>query len=334
MSYSIHRLGFIAIVSIWNISLVLGAPLASKSQKLAQENFDKKSYQKVVEILEPQVEVLSIEELLLLGKSYSFLKNNFLAAKYYQSALALDPKNPEAMALLGGAWILINKEKDGISQLKESLNLSPQNQIAYSTLAKYYESKNNKYELRLLYEDQIKYAGESEDAVTKLCDLYTLGGLYDLSKKSCLRGIEMNPKIPENYLNLAVTLKSTGDSESAEEQYKKAVLLFPKSLPTLLGYARNLEEQKKFSTAYTYYKQANQLFPDSVDAALGTGIMGVELQKFKESLPIFEKVCSKSKPAIIGFRKALTMMRSQKGNPSTREWLVKYENALGRCDKF
>ncbi len=334
MNFLTHRLGFIAIVSIWNISMALGAATGSKYQKLAQENFNKKSYQKVVDLLEPEVENLSTGELILLGKAYSFLKNNFLAAKYYQSALALEPKNTEAMALLGGAWILSSKEKDGINQLKESLNLNPQNQIAYSALIKYYESKNNKYELRILYEDQIKYSGENEQAITKLCELYTIGGLYDLSKKSCLRGIELNAKIPENYLNLAITFKSTGDTESAEEQFKQAVSLFPKSLPTLLGYAKNLEEQKKYSTAYTFYKKAYQFFPDSTDAALGAGIMGVELQKFKESLPIFELHCGRSKQAIVGFRKALSMMRSQKGNPNTKDWLVKYENALGRCDKF
>lgn len=335
MNTLIPRLGFTIIVSIWNASVGLAqtrqtTPPPTKS---VQKLFEEKNYQKVVDILEPKSEKLSVNELLILGKAYSQIKNSYSAGKIFQLILAQEPKNAEVMALLGEVYLATKKEKEGLQALKDSLSMNPKNTTAYSILIQHYERLGNKYELRLIYEDMNKYIGETDYSIRKLCELYTSGGIYDLSKKFCTRGIEINKKLPENYINLAISLDATGDSQTADATFIKAVGLFPKSSETLLSYAKHLEEQKKFSQAYGFYKKSYSMNPASIKAALGTAFMGIELQKFSEALPIYQKICKKSKETLIGFRKALSLMRTQKDNPTAQQWLPKYESALGQCDQ-
>jgi tetratricopeptide (TPR) repeat protein len=334
MSRVLPRLGFILAVSFWYFGIASLGFAQSDRSLLVKEHFTSKNYQKVVDVLEPNIEHLSKEELLLLGKSYTFLKNPNSAAKAYLAILANDPKNSDGLALLGGAYLSLKKEKEGLSSLKEALSADPKNKLAYGLLIEHYRNKSNRYELRLIYEDMMTHLGESDESITQLCELYTNGGLYDLAKKTCNRGIEMNPKVAENYVNLALTQKATGSTDEAEKTYQRSVKLFPKSLVVLIGYAKHQEEQKKFLNAFNFYKKALKIDDQSIEAAIGTGLSGIELQKFNESLVIFQKYCGLNKEGLTGFRKALSLLRSQKNNPSVKQWLSKYEAALGRCEKF
>lgn len=293
----------------------------------AQTALKQKDYEKVIQLLSPEIEKLNREGLFALAKAYSSLKKHEAAIKAYTASLALNPKDHEAKTLIGAEQFVSGKDKEALINLKEALEINPRFTPAYRVLIHYYERKKNKYEQRLLYEDMISNVGETTGAVTKLCELCTLDRLYDLAVKYCQKGIARNPQIASNYVYLGLTFKETGEGAKAEENLKKAASDFPKSDLAQLTYAQFLDEKKNFILSYTYYKNAISADPKSVPALLGYGNASLEIQKYEEALNAYRKACELDKKTIPSFRRATNVLRTMK----VESWLRKFENAVDKC---
>ncbi len=327
------RLGVITFVSFLYIYSIPTYGQANR-QMIAHQHFSKKNYQKVIDTLNPYLESLSKSELMVLGKSYSFLKNHQSAIKIYQSLVAQNQKDYEAFTLLGGEFLTLGKSSEALTHLKEALSINPKYSLAYRLLIQHYEKTNNKYELRLIYEDIISHLGEQPKAILKLCELCASDRLYDQAFKYCQKSISLVPNQPESYIFLGHSYRDTGNLEKATATYKKAAEIFSKSDLAQLSYAKFLEEQKNHLQAYAFYKKAALNNPQSIEAQLGQATTGLELQKFDEALNGFVKICRKDKSAISGFRRAVSSLRIQKSNSEVQKWINKYENSLANCENF
>lgn len=318
--------------------LILSFQISIKVEAIEKNSLESlvatQQYQKIISLLEPKVEKLNKEELVYLAQAYSQIKNHHSAVKSYQAASSLDSNDSQILAALGGELFLIGKDKEALLNLKEALNKNNKTTLAYKILIQYYENKKNKYELRLLYEDMLSNIGENEETISNLCRLCTNDRLYDLSQKYCERGIKLNPKSSDNYVNLGLTFKYMGEDEKAEEQLKKVTNLFPKSYFAQLTTAQFYEDKKKTLIAYSYYKKAHEINLKSIDAINGLILMATDLDKYDEALTLFEKNCSNNKSVIIAMRKAITLMRNQKTNSKANSYLTRFENKLSFCDRY
>lgn len=293
----------------------------------AQSAMKARNYDQVIQLLSGEIEKLNREGLFLLAKAYSAQKKHEAAIKAYNACLSLNPKDFEAKTLIGAEQLVSGKDKEALATLKEALDGNPQFVPAYKLLIRYYEKKKNKYEQRLLYEDMIAKVGESTEALTKLCELTTQDRLYDLGSKYCQKSIIRDPKIADNYVNLGIVFKETGQPEKAEDNLKKAAQDFPKSLYAQITYAQFLEEKKNYIFSFTYYKRAAEADSKSVNALLGLGNSALEIQKYGDSLSAFERACSLDRKTLPSFRRAANSLRTMR----IQDWLKKFEQAIETC---
>jgi tetratricopeptide (TPR) repeat protein len=307
---------------------VYPAGATSSGELAAEKAFSQKNYAEVVRLLMPNLAHLSRNGLIALGKSQSELKNTTAALKAFSAGMALDAKDVELKSLYGRELIRAGKDKDGMTVLKEVLDASPKYLPAYRILIEHYEKKKNKYELRLIYQDLVEKFGEKPEFVTKLCELTTMDGLFDLSKKYCTLGVSQTPREPENYVYLGLTFKYTQLPDEAERYLKRAADSFSKSNLAQLNYAQFLEDKKSFVQAFKYYGRAVAADAASVPGLIGLGNTGLEIQKLAESLDAFQKACKLDKTTIAAFRKATNTLRLARNEA----WKRKFEVGVELCN--
>lgn len=307
------------IVSFW---ITLGFLSA-----FASSTTDKKAHEETVSRLSPQVESLDRNELFELAKAYSNLGASESAIKVYTAALSSNKNDLEAKTLIGAEQMRMGQEKVAIQTLKEVIDSNKKFTAAYRVLGRIYEKRNNKYELRLLYQDLLKHDGEKAEYLLKLCELTTLDSYYDLSRQYCTRAGQLDKSSPIPAVYLGLTAKDTGDSASAEKQLKAAAERFPDSVLAQMSYAEHLVSQKNFITSYSYFKAARQLEPKNSQALLGLANSAFEIQKYEEALQIFFENCRSDRAVMPHFRRATNTLRTNRLN----SWLRKYEQKVEKC---
>ena len=295
----------------------------------AESAFHNKDFPKVIQLLSPQVEKLDRKGLMLLGSAYSTAKNPAAAIKVYTAALSKNPKDVEAKTFIGIEQMALSQDKEALQTLKEALEINKKYLPAYQALVNIYEKRKNKYELRLLYQDMIANIGERAEFVTKLCELTTMDGLYDLAFNYCERGMKLTPAEPANFVYFGTANNETGKTAQAEGYFKKASVSFPKSELAQYTYGKHLADNKNFIGAYSVYQKAVAADPKSARSLLGFAQASFEIQKYGESLNAFTKLCVLDKTSMPFFRRAANSLRTLK----SLDWLKKFEQGIDQCEK-
>jgi tetratricopeptide (TPR) repeat protein len=317
----------LTIVSFWDISLAFGGEIPSSE---AQKLFREKKYEKVTEILMPHLTELTRADILILGKSYSELHNTALALKIFSAGVSKTPQDAEMKSLLGLEQIRAGKTSEALATLKEVTEKNRTYLPAYQYMIQIFEktdSKANKYELRLLYQDMVERIGERYEFIEKLCGLTTEEALYDLAVTYCQQAIRLQPREANNLVHLGLAFKETGKVKESEYQLKRAADSFSKSELAQLTYAKFHEENKNFIDAFKYYLRSVSANPKSVKGLVGLGRSGVEIQKLNESLQAFEKACRIDKSALSDFRKSTSSLMQIKD----QTWYEKFQKSLDKC---
>ncbi|MBX3017114.1 MAG: hypothetical protein KF767_04445 [Bdellovibrionaceae bacterium] len=287
-----------------------------------------KEHAKVIEIISPKLDVAPREGFLLLAAAYSGTENHTMALKTLNAAAAKFRGDREISTEIGKTYIALNKEKEAKATLKDVIEIHPKYEPAYMVMADIYEKRKNRYELRLLYQDLVDNVGEKPQYITKLCDLATKEGHYEMSFRFCERAVLKAPKEPLNLINIANAAKETGSSEKAHQYYKRAADLFPKSELAQASYALYLDEIKNSVESYSYWKRATAADEKSSRAWAGLAFSALEIQKFAETMSAFEKLCTLDKAAERQLRRGAGQLKTMK----QEQWLEKLTALINTCD--
>lgn len=291
--------------------------------------FDKKEYQKVIDLISPQVTEASRPQLILLGKSYFELKDYSSAIKVYQALLSKNENDFEVQTLIGNAYFSSSKKatSETLNAFKNALDANPKYEPAYLGLAQYYERAKNLYELRILYQDLIEKVAVRKEYVTKLCQLSYDEKLYDNAKKFCKLGAVKFAEVPDNHVLNAQVERIMGDPKLGDRLLKSAADKFTKSEFANWSYAQMVDEKKDFITAYKYYGRAFKADKSSDRSRLGFAISAFELKKYSEALEAYSYNCKTHRQTQAAFRKALLALKTQK----VVAWIMKFEAELEKC---
>lgn len=288
-----------------------------------------KEYQKVIDLVSPRLDVSPREGFLILAQAYSGTENYTMSLKTLNAASAKYSGDREITTQLARTHMSLKKDRDAKVILKGVLEQHPKYEPAYLAMAEIYERAKNRYELRLLYQDLVQNLGEKPAYMTRLCDLSTTEGLYELSFRNCEKAIQIGPKEPLNYINIATAYKETGNSEKAHRYYKKAADDFGTSELALVSYALYLDENKNSVQSFGYWKKATVADPKSSRAWMGLAFSALEIQKFAEALASFEKLCEHDKNAERQLRRGAGQLKTMKQDA----WLEKMTDLIGKCSE-
>lgn len=293
----------------------------------AQEHFDKKEYDKTTTLLWQNIEKIDRSGMILLAHAHEQKKEPDQMVKVLTMLISKNPKDFEAHALLGSAYAIKNKKPDMLESYKAALEINSKYEPAYIGLIKYYEEKNNYYELRALYQDMIDKIGAKPTYLAKLCEVNTKDHTFEAAIRVCKDAIKKDNNIADNYVYLGLSQKGTDDDKGALITFKNAAARFPKSEFALFTYAKELEEAKNYVESFKYYKAAASAQDTSARAWLGIGMTSMELQKLDIALVGFKKACKFDRKNAAAFRKASAQLIGSKN----MEWSKKFSDASEQC---
>jgi len=177
------------------------------------------------------------------------------AEQAFQKAIAADPKDFTAHFNLALAYGFEHKDADGIAEYKKTLELRP----------KLYEAELNGGILLLRQKNPAEALPLFQDAVAQ------------------------KPKEYRPRYYLAECRLQTGDAVTAEQDYRAALELNPKSAAAELGQAHALVRLEKLPDAAPHFRQAAQLDPSYRDSLLELADLYEKNKQPEEALAIFRE---------------------------------------------
>lgn len=184
------------------------------------------------------------------------------ARKLMEEFFAQNPKDPYVCGKLGGLYLQIGKEKEGIKLLKQGL-------------------KSNQAGPHILFELHLH-----------LGNAYTHQQKFDLAVKHYQKSISQ-PILPQlklgAYNNFGSLLKTVGDLDNAKKAYETVLKIDPKFAVGYYNLGMTLKAMGRLQDAIAAYQKAIELNPNYAFAYQNLGVVFLKLGNMIESIEAFKK---------------------------------------------
>jgi Flp pilus assembly protein TadD len=157
------------------------------------------------------------------------------AEKQYQTVLAKDPKNLDALSNLGVVYFRIGKIRSAESTLKKALAIAPNDDFVLTTLGIVHYRQSRFDDALKELRKAIEINPNSATAHNYLGITASQKGRQQEAEKEMLQAISKDPNYADAHFNLAVILITTQPSsrELAKEHYARATALGTQPSPSL-----------------------------------------------------------------------------------------------------
>ena len=304
------------------------SPAVTDALKKAGPLEEKKAYSEVVKTLSPVVSQLPRQGLLMLSRAYRATKNFQGELQVLDLILAKNEKDYVVKTQEADALVKLNRLEEAVAAYKAAKDLNKQYRPAYEGYWRVLELTKDTYDARVALTEMIKVFGTTAKSQSELCRLMTTQDFLQKSEETCRKAIELDPKNPDNYVHLGMSLRDQEQADDAVKVLIDATKRFPAS-ETVLSAAADMKAAKKdFAVSYELYKKATAVDPKSVRSWLGLAKSAHELQKYPEALAAFKKSCAMERRNSIQVRNA-GMELKKNGNSSMAQT---YFDAAFDCD--
>lgn len=184
------------------------------------------------------------------------------ARKAMEGFFAKHPNDPYVCSKLGGLYLQIGQEKEGLKLLKQGLK---SNQAGVHVLFELHYHLGNAYAYQQNFDQAIKHYQKaiSQPILPKL----KLGA----------------------YNNLGSLLKEAGDLQNAQKAYETALKIDPSFAVSYYNLGMLLKAMGKFVEAIAAYQQAIKLNPNYASAYQNLGVVLLKIGAFPDSIEAFKQ---------------------------------------------
>ncbi|MCC7167773.1 MAG: tetratricopeptide repeat protein [Rhodospirillales bacterium] len=238
------------------------------------------------------------------------------AASCYEQALRLDPRNADALNLLGAAHVQAGQPARAVELVGKAVAARPNFPDAHLNLGSALAALGRMDEAIASFEKAARQAPNNPNAHYNLGLALQGTGRFEDSAKRLARALALAPNHPGAWMALGTAKVQLNEPNEAEAAFRKATALDPRLAEAHLTLGNVLFEQKKFEAAETAYERARTLAPANAKAPYHLG-------KLKAAIKDYEG-------AAVWFRRALAL------DPDFVEALVNLAaclNELGRFDE-
>lgn len=200
----------------------------------------------------------SIAEVLAQALQYHQAGNLQPAEQLYRQILQVDPRNADALHLLGELAYRAGQHDQAIDLMNQAISLNP-NVFAFHC---------------------------------NLGVVYQAVGRLDEAANHLQRALHLTPNSPEAYNNLGVVLKDQKRYTDAEECFRRALTLRPDYADARGNLGLVFSEQDRFEEAMACFRQALQLKPNHTNTLNNMGNALLARQRLNEALACFDKALS------------------------------------------
>lgn len=304
----------------------LPAPVAAAIKK-AQGFEDKKQFAQVVATLKPFVDRLSRSGTLLMARAYAAQADTFAELHMLQLIVAKNPADYVVQTQVGEALVKLKRNDEAVEAFQAARQTNKLYKPPYEALYALFE-KEDRYEARSLLLDMVKVFGPTPKTSTALCRSYSTDDFLAKATELCRAAVEADPKNPENYVHLGLSLRDQEKPEEAVKVLSDAAKRFPASEWTQATAGELKASKKDFADSYRHFKQGTVADPKSVRSWVGLAQSAHELQKYDEAMASFKTACGLDRRTALQFRSAASTLRKS-GN---MKWYEKYQNSAFECE--
>jgi Tfp pilus assembly protein PilF len=211
------------------------------------------------------------------------------AVQAFSKAIESDPKDYSAHFNLALAYSLLHKDVEGIAEYRKTLDLQPH----------LYEAELNGGILLMRQKDPVGALPLLEDAVSQkprefrpryyLAEAQLQTGALDKAEESYKAALELDPKSGASELGLAHALARQGKLAESAPHFQQAGQLDPKLRDYMLELAGLYEDNHQPAEAIAIYRQ----FPDDVAAQEHMGQLMLQTKQYSAAIPGLEAAYTK-----------------------------------------
>jgi tetratricopeptide (TPR) repeat protein len=211
------------------------------------------------------------------------------AGNVCKKILRKQPKNSDALQLLGILCYRIHDYDAAISYLKKALSINPSNAATHYNIGRAYEAKEQIDEAIHSYKSALRMKAYFVDAHINLGNLLQKQGQLDDAIFNYQRAIELNPNHSGVYYNLGVMFQEKNRLGEAISAFQSAIRLHPQYADAYhdLGYVFHMNRQ--LDEAIECYLKAIQINNDMFDAHNNLGRIYQELGQVDEAISSYRK---------------------------------------------
>ncbi|MEZ5911219.1 MAG: tetratricopeptide repeat protein [Paracoccaceae bacterium] len=249
-------------------------------------------------------------------------------------AIAADPNYAEAHNNLGRVLMMQNRDEEAETEIRRAIRQLPglalahqnlgqllvkrgQDEEAATVLAKAAKLAPNSVEvLRLLgtaqarsrddaraiatFQKLLKLAGPDADVLSALGQSQMAEGQEEAARESYAASLDLAPDVAQTHVRMGLLLQRTGDFDTAEAHFRKAIALEPANGEVY----RYLTTGKRFAADDALVQQMQAVFEDPATDDTSRRHIGFALSKVMEDNKLYDRVFTYLRPANDLMRKA------------------------------
>ena len=247
------------------------------------------------------------------------------AETLYREVLAHDPRNADALHLLGMLAYESGRHATATSYLAEAISVNPRVAPFHHGLGTALEAQGRFAEALVCFEQALRLTPESAEAHHTLGKAQRACGRLDEAKASLQRALELKPGYPEACLNLANVLQDQDLLEEAEACCREALRHEPDLGEGHLKLGAILLGQDRLAEAESCCREALRRKPDLAGAHAGLGAVFEARGQLEEAEACYHEAL-RADPNHAPAHNHLGNVLRAKGRP--REALASYRQAL------
>ena len=191
------------------------------------------------------------------------------AEELYRRIIKLNPKNADALHLLGLLMHQKGENKYALKYMKKSLKYLSRNPACLNNIGLVYKSLGKLREAKLVFIKAIAQDKNLTDAHNNLGGIYHEEGLILDAETAYKNALKINPDYCNAYRNLGILNELQGANEKAKFYYEKVLELNSSDAYCYNQLGNFLKEKGSFEKAISHYKTALELDDTYVDAYCG-----------------------------------------------------------------
>jgi len=307
-------------------------------EALAEAELKLNHNDRVVELLNPYTDVASPHGYITLSRAYAKKKDY---ASLVRILILLSEKSKDdylVQFMLGDARLKLaqilkdeqakrDMEAQAISDFRTVIRLKKNFLPAYDALTNYFIIRDANHEAREILSDLLKVTKRNARAYQDLCRLFAIDGYLSQAVQHCLRAIQYNKNVPDNYVYLAQAYFDQQEVTKAEKALIQAAQKFPNSEYVQYGAGSYYYQKKNYPVAAKYFKRAVASDQKSGRSQRGLANSLFELKEYVEAIPHFTAACEADKSYITDVLTAASRLRQIGEGPLAS----KYSSIKGMC---
>ena len=231
----------------------------------------------------------NIDALCLLGLAYGQLKRPAEALDPLRKAIKVAPKHAVAHTFLGGALKDLGRADDALASFNRAISHQPDFMDAYVNRADMLVALNRPAEAVATYDRALAVRPIFFEGWCNRGVALAALGRHEDAIASYDRAIALRPDVAAAHANRGNALAALGRHEGAVESFDRALALAPDFAEVCLNRGNSLARVNRRDEALAGYERALAIRPDMVQAHFGRGIVFRDQARFAEAIDAFDR---------------------------------------------